>query len=49
MRQRRAGSPRLNAGAVAFSPKDDPDLGVYADAVVLRCFGEVPDDLATLF
>jgi hypothetical protein len=34
-----------NAGAVAFSRSGDPDLGEFGDAVILKAFGEVPDDL----
>jgi hypothetical protein len=33
-----------NAGAVAFSRKGDPNIGEFDDAVVLKAFGEVPDD-----
>lgn len=36
-------------GAVAFSRTGDPDTGVFADAVVLRKFGDVPTDLTMLF
>ncbi len=35
-------------GAVAFSRSGDPDVGEFSDAVVLRKFGNVPDDLAEL-
>ena len=37
------------AGAVAFSRQGDPAIGEFADAVVIRTFGEVPnlDDLLT--
>lgn len=34
-----------NAGAVAFSRNGDPNLGEFDDAVILKAFGEVPDDL----
>ncbi|GEC17094.1 hypothetical protein NWI01_29860 [Nitrobacter winogradskyi] len=37
-----------NVGAVAFSRTGDPGSGEFADAVVLRSFGEVPDDLSDL-
>jgi hypothetical protein len=33
-------------GAVAFSKTGDPQLGVWADAVILGRYGDVPDDLA---
>jgi hypothetical protein len=33
------------AGAVAFFRRGSPDLGEFDDAVILRTFGEVPDDL----
>jgi hypothetical protein len=33
-----------NAGAVAFSRSGDPNLGEFEDAVILKTFGEVPDD-----
>jgi hypothetical protein len=35
------------AGAVAFSRTGDPDIGEFADAVVLFTAGEVPDELPT--
>lgn len=35
-----------NAGAVAFSRSGDPNLGEFQDAVILKAFGEVPDDFA---
>jgi hypothetical protein len=34
-----------NCGAVAFSRTGDPELGEFADAVVLRRFGDTRDDL----
>jgi hypothetical protein len=34
----------IKAGAVAFSRTGDPNLGEFADAVVLFKAGEVPDD-----
>jgi hypothetical protein len=33
-----------NAGAVAFSRQGSPELGEFDDAVVLKTFGDVPDD-----
>ena len=35
------------AGAVAFSRSGDPDLGEFAEAVVLYRGGEVPDEIPT--
>ena len=35
-----------NVGAVAFSRTGDPAIGEFSDAVVLRAFGVVPDDLS---
>jgi hypothetical protein len=35
-----------NAGAVAFSRSGDPNLGDFEDAVILKSFGQVPDDFA---
>ncbi|MGA8610131.1 MAG: hypothetical protein WB760_00150 [Xanthobacteraceae bacterium] len=35
-----------NAGAVAFSRRGDPNLGEFEDAVILKSFGQVPDDFA---
>jgi hypothetical protein len=35
-----------NAGAVAFSRSGSLELGEFEDAVILRTFGEVPDELA---
>ncbi len=35
-------------GAVAFSRTGNPDYGGFGDAVVLKAFGEVPDDLSAL-
>jgi hypothetical protein len=37
----------MKAGAVAFSRTGDPDIGEFADAVVLFTAGEVPDQLPT--
>jgi hypothetical protein len=33
-----------NAGAVAFSRQGSPETGEFDDAVVLKTFGDVPDD-----
>ena len=33
-----------NAGAVAFSRRGDPSLGDFDDAVILKTFGDVPED-----
>lgn len=35
-----------NVGAVAFSRTGDPALGDFADAVVIKIFGEVPREFA---
>jgi hypothetical protein len=35
-----------NAGAVAFSRRGDPNLGDFEDPVVLKTFGQVPDDFS---
>jgi len=37
-----------NVGAVAFSRTGDPAAGEFSDAVVLKAFGEVPDDFSAL-
>jgi hypothetical protein len=37
-----------NAGAVAFKRTGDPNIGEFSDAVVVKRFGEVPDDLSEL-
>jgi hypothetical protein len=34
--------------SVAFSPKGDPASGEFADAVLLKAFGEVPSGLSSL-
>lgn len=36
---------QANVGAVAFSRSGDASLGEFDDAVILKTFGEVPDDL----
>jgi len=33
-----------NGGAIAFSRTGDPNVGEFEDAVILKAFGEVPDD-----
>ena len=35
---------RANAGAVAFSRSGDLNLGEFEDAVILKAFGQVPED-----
>jgi hypothetical protein len=37
---------QANARAVAFSRSGDPNLGEFDDAVILKTFGQVPDDFA---
>ena len=37
-------SNQANAGAVAFSRSGDPNLGEFEDAVILKAFGDVPED-----
>ena len=37
-----------NVGALAFKRSPDPSLGSYADAVLIKSFGEVPDNLDEL-
>jgi hypothetical protein len=39
---------KTNAGAVAFSRKGDSNIGEFEDAVLLKAFGEVPEDLTGL-
>jgi hypothetical protein len=34
-----------NAGAVALARIDSPDLGDFEDAMILKTFGDVPNDL----
>jgi hypothetical protein len=34
----------VNAGAVAFSRSGDLNLGEFDDAVILKTFGQVPED-----
>jgi hypothetical protein len=33
-----------NAGVVAFKRAGDPNVGEFSDAVVLKKFGDVPED-----
>jgi len=33
-----------NAGAVALARIESPDLGDFEEAMILRTFGDVPDD-----
>jgi hypothetical protein len=40
-------SNKDHAGAVAFSRSGDPNLGEFEDAVILKSFGQVPDDFTT--
>ena len=37
-----------NAGAVAFKRAGDPNVGEFSDGVVLKKFGDVPEDLSAL-
>jgi hypothetical protein len=37
-------SNEVIAGAVAFSRRGSPDVGEFEDAVILKVFGDVPDD-----
>ena len=37
-----------HAGALAFNRTGDPATGEFGDAKVIRKFGDVPEDLATL-
>ena len=37
-----------NAGAVAFKRAGDPNVGEFSDAIVLKKFGDVPEDLSEL-
>jgi len=34
-----------NAGALAFKRSGDPNIGSFADATILKTFGEVPTNL----
>jgi hypothetical protein len=42
---RRAESLAGKGGAIAFSRTGDPSSGDFEDAVVLKQFGQVPDEL----
>lgn len=37
-----------NAGAVAFKRSGEPSVGDFSDAVILKTFGDVPEDLSGL-
>jgi hypothetical protein len=37
-------SNEANVGAIAFSRSGDSNLGEFDDAVILKTFGQVPDD-----
>ena len=37
-----------NAGAIAFKRTGDPNIGSFADAIILKTFGDVPDNLDEL-
>ena len=37
-----------NVGAAAFKRSGDPNIGEFTDAVVLKKFGDVPEDLSEL-
>jgi hypothetical protein len=41
-------SDPANAGAVAFKRAGDPNVGEFSDAVALKKFGDVPNDLSEL-
>ena len=43
-RARALASDKAYAGAGAFPRSGDPSLGEFEDAVILKTFGEVPDD-----
>jgi hypothetical protein len=38
----------VNAGALAFKRRGDPDMGNFNDATILKSFGEVPENLDEL-
>ena len=46
MRAERLARTEGNIGAVAFSRTGDPGSGEFADAVLIKAFGAVPDDLS---
>jgi len=37
-----------NAGALAFKRSGDPNIGSFAEATILKSFGEVPENLDEL-
>jgi hypothetical protein len=37
-----------HVGAIAFSRTGDPATGNFGDAIVIRKFGDVPEDLSAL-
>jgi hypothetical protein len=37
-----------NTGAVAFKRAGDPNVGEFSDAVILKKFGDLPEDLSAL-
>ena len=37
-----------NAGALAFKRNGDPNMGNFSDAVIVKSFGTVPDNLDEL-
>jgi hypothetical protein len=37
-----------NVGAIAFKRSGDPDVGDFSDAVIIKKFGDVPEDLSEL-
>jgi hypothetical protein len=37
-----------NAGAVAFARVESPDLGDCEEAMILKTFGDVPDDFISV-
>ena len=37
-----------NVGALAFKRSGDPNMGNFSDAILLKAFGEVPDNLDEL-
>jgi hypothetical protein len=37
-----------NAGAIAFKRSGDPSMGSFTDAVIIKSFGEVPENLDEL-
>jgi hypothetical protein len=47
MRAERLARTEGHIGTVAFSRTGDPGSGEFADAVLLKAFGEVPGELCT--